>query len=362
MSPIRFCYLILVSIFLCNSGTDAESASEMQQLSDLVQKRIHSIQNPKDCSTARKVACRLDERRGYGCQVHQIVFCLIAAYATERTLVMGLNESIWTGFQWNETFLPLSDTCLNYHGATHGNWSTTASDVQVLHIPRISLIKPTPEFTPLAIPADLAPQLSRLHPDPAAWWIGQFVQYVLRYQPATQEMIDRVMTDLQISSGPIVGVHVRRTDKISEAEFHDLPEYMAVVKDYYNRKSNNGSEKVKPRIFLASDEPTVIAEAMANYPEYEVINNANGTKSAAFKTRYTKDSLYGAIVDTHILSRTDYMVCTFSSNVGRLAYVMKMVNSPETALDYTSLDKSFYFAGSKVGREIVKMPTYPDIH
>jgi glycoprotein 6-alpha-L-fucosyltransferase len=35
---------------------------------------------------------------------------------------------------------------------------------------------------------------------------------------------------------PIVGVHVRRTDKIgTEAAFHPLSEYMQFVEDYYDR-------------------------------------------------------------------------------------------------------------------------------
>lgn len=40
----------------------------------------------------------------------------------------------------------------------------------------------------------------------------------------------------------------------------------------------------------------------------------------AANSRFTKSSLYGIILDIHLLSRSDFLVCTFSSNVCRLAY------------------------------------------
>jgi glycoprotein 6-alpha-L-fucosyltransferase len=34
---------------------------EAQDLSDLVQKRLHNLQNPTDCATARKLVCNLNK-------------------------------------------------------------------------------------------------------------------------------------------------------------------------------------------------------------------------------------------------------------------------------------------------------------
>ena len=34
---------------------------EAKDLSDLVQKRLHALQNPKDCSSAKKLICKLNK-------------------------------------------------------------------------------------------------------------------------------------------------------------------------------------------------------------------------------------------------------------------------------------------------------------
>ena len=53
---------------------------------------------------------------------------------------------------------------------------------------------------------------------------------------------------------PIVGVHVRRTDKVgTEAAFHGIEEYMSAVEDYYNQLESVQSVEVR-RVFLASDD------------------------------------------------------------------------------------------------------------
>jgi Alpha-(1,6)-fucosyltransferase N- and catalytic domains len=42
-------------------GHDAWRAAESRSLSDLVQKRLHALQNPADCSKARKLICNLNK-------------------------------------------------------------------------------------------------------------------------------------------------------------------------------------------------------------------------------------------------------------------------------------------------------------
>jgi glycoprotein 6-alpha-L-fucosyltransferase len=56
-------------------------------------------------------------------------------------------------------------------------------------------------------------------------------------------------------------VHIRRTDKVgTEAAFHPLEEYMAAVDEYYSLLEMK--QKVdRRRVYLASDDPKVIAEA-----------------------------------------------------------------------------------------------------
>ena len=56
-------------------------------------------------------------------------------------------------------------------------------------------------------------------------------------------------------------VHVRRTDKIyGEASFHGIEEYMHWVDHFYQRLATN-EEVDKRRVFLASDDPSVLPTA-----------------------------------------------------------------------------------------------------
>ena len=56
-------------------------------------------------------------------------------------------------------------------------------------------------------------------------------------------------------------MHVRRTDKVgTEAAYHSIDEYMTHVEDYYSALKLRQPDVVK-RVYLASDDPTVITEA-----------------------------------------------------------------------------------------------------
>lgn len=51
------------------------------------------------------------------------------------------------------------------------------------------------------------------------------------------------------------------------------------------------------------------------FPDFTFIGDTNIARTAAVATRYTDASLKGIIADVHFLSLTDYLVCTFSSQV-----------------------------------------------
>ena len=108
---------------------------------------------------------------------------------------------------------------------------------------------------------------------------------------------------------------MRRTDKVgTEAAFHNIDEYMNAVDEYYDQLELK--EHVdKRRIYLATDDPKVITDAKEKYTHYEVLGDPVISKTAAVSSRYTDTSLKGIILDIHMLSMSDYLVCTFSSQV-----------------------------------------------
>ena len=51
------------------------------------------------------------------------------------------------------------------------------------------------------------------------------------------------------------------------------------------------------------------------YPDYDFITDNDISKSASPSKRYSEESLRGVIIDIELLSQTDFLVCTFSSQV-----------------------------------------------
>ncbi|KAG4070622.1 hypothetical protein HA402_013542 [Bradysia odoriphaga] len=336
-------------------GYEAWRYKEASALSDLVQRRLHYLQNPEDCGKAQKLVCRLNKGCGYGCQLHHVVYCFIMAYATERTLILKSKGWRYHKAGWEEVFKPISDTCLTSEGSSHASWSSHIQNTQVVDLPIIDSLNPRPPYLPLAIPEDLAPRLKRLHGDPITWWVGQFLKYLLRLQPETQNMLDTARQKLGFKK-PIVGVHVRRTDKVgTEASLHSIEEYMTWVEDYFNKLELSQSVD-RRRVFLASDDPKVIEEARKKYPKYDIIGDPDVARMAAVSTRYTDSSLNGIIMDIHLLSLCDYLVCTFSSQVCRVAYEIMQAMYPDASDRFKSLDDIYYYGGQNAHNREAVLP------
>jgi len=325
-----------------HDGYQAWREREAVDLSGLVQDRLTALQNPEDCSSARKLLCNLNKGCGYGCQIHHAVYCFITAYGTKRTMILNSKGWRYNKKGYQEVFQPVSDTCTIAEGSKV-NWPGS-ENTQVVELPIVDSVNPRPPFLPPSVPQDLVHRISRLHGDPIVWWLGQFLKYMLRPQPHLQEMLDNTVSNTGFK-GPIVGIHVRRTDKVgTEAAFHSVEEYMTHVEEWFNMYQLN--HKIdKKRVFVASDDPKVLAECRKKFSEYEFIGDQEVAKSAAVSSRYTDSSLRGVIQDIHLLSLSDYLVCTFSSQVCRIAYEIMQSRVPDASDRFKSLDDIFYFGG-----------------
>ncbi|XP_064116313.1 alpha-(1,6)-fucosyltransferase-like [Macrobrachium nipponense] len=338
-------------------GLGSWREQEASDLSNLVQKRLHALQHPPDCPKAKKLVCNLNKGCGYGCQIHHVVYCFIVAYGTKRTLILKSRGWRYNNAGWEDVFHPLSETCTDPSGYSHSHWPGS-NETQVVDLPIIDTLSQRPPYLPLAIPQDISERLIRLHGDPAAWWVGQFLKYLLKLQPKTQEMLD-TMSDTLGFQKPIVGVHVRRTDKVgTEAAYHSIDEYMGHVEEYYTALKLQQPDVVK-RVYLASDDPSVITEAQKKFPDYTFIGDPNIAKTAAVATRYTDASLKGIIADIHFLSLTDYLVCTFSSQVCRIAYEIMQSLHPDASHYYRSLDDVYYYGGQNAHNQRARFSHTP---
>ena len=306
---------------------------EHAHLSDLVQKRLFALQNPENCSTARKLYCKMEEGCGFGCELHYIVNCLVIAYGTERTLLLDSRHWSYISDQSNgfeEVFMPLSETCvlddidLQPHSIQKWPGEKDAEIIlpQTIYWRKCSVPawggpckenKFSPDFYPPAIPEDLADRIIRLHGDPRLWWWSQFLKYIWRPQKNTRLLLNVIEKDRDRSAS-MVGIHIRRNDKLieHESDFHEVEEYMKYVKEYFQQiEIQYGYKSFRKQVYVASDDPSVFNECRTRFPEYEFLGDESRARSAALSSRYNLDSLQKVISDIHMLSSSDLLFVLF---------------------------------------------------
>ncbi|KAF0989411.1 hypothetical protein HZS_6847 [Henneguya salminicola] len=267
-----------------------------QKLTEFVENVIVYNQNPPNCATDSVFSCKASKSCGFACQIHHLLFCLTVGLAHGKPVIVEDNS--WHDFKSiTDVFLPLSQTC------------DKNKNVKITQIPIIEAFQTKP-FLPTAVPLEIYENILNFHTSPFLWWIGQLTKYILRFQPKTTEYISRRQNLVH----PIVGVHIRRTDKIGvEANLYQLEEYMFWVELYFKKLEIKG-DKFKRRVYLATDEPKLGELLKESYSNYEFIHNEDFSISAN-TNRASQEGTYGILSDTYYLSLTDYLVCTFSSQV-----------------------------------------------
>ncbi|KAF5294264.1 hypothetical protein FQR65_LT10850 [Abscondita terminalis] len=314
---------------------------EISVLSDIVQKRLSYLQNPVNCKSAKKLLCEINYKCGFGCQIHHLVSCLILAYGIQRTLILRSTKWQYHKEGWSEIFKPISLTCTETYNAKVAKWPG-ANNVPVISIPTTWNIIPRSNYLPLAVPEDLAYRLETVHGNPFVWWVGQILKYIWKPQDITMSHIKQKFEEIKIQN-PYVGIHIRRTDKIgTEAAFHAVEEYMSKVEEYYNQIENNRNI-AKRRVYIATDDINAIKEAKKKYSHYEIMYNPDVPKFPKKDFLHKNDNIFTVITDIHILSHSDYLVCTFSSNICRLAYELMQNNYVDAANRSASLDDVYFY-------------------
>ncbi|CAF1129035.1 unnamed protein product [Rotaria sordida] len=319
---------------------------EHESLSKLMQARLNVLQNPsKSCQDVKRVTCNINKGCGYGCEIHHAMHCFHIAYALGRPMILFSDGWRYNPGGFDQVFQPLSRNCTKASATSASSWGNYDT-ADVVEIPLIDNIYPRKDFMPMAIPEDISERLIRLHGNPFVWFTGQLIKYFLRPQEWLSEFIEKKYHSINFQT-PIVGIHVRRTDKVgSEAAFHDISEYMKHVEDYYIiYQYQNPNLKFTKRVFLATDEPSVFSDARSKYPDYIFYGDRAIAQSAQLHTRYGTESLKGVLLDVHFLSLCDYLVCTFSSQICRVAYEVMQQRVVDGAWRVQPLDDVYYFGG-----------------
>lgn len=350
-------YNMIIDFDIMEKRDNEWREQQLKSLANFVQKKIYDLQNPSDCKNTKKLVCDINKSCGFGCQMHHSAHCLVAAMALNRTLILKTDgwRTSSGNTVWNKVFKPLSDKCLDSNGYNKTFWGQNKFDsYQVITFPIIDFIDPKPQFLPLVIPQQISSQLIALSGEPFIWFIGQVLKYIMRPSERMTAYIDEFKRKNKFNH-PIVGIHVRRTDKIgSEAKFHSIDEYMYYVDDYYKKldfknERNSIDKKVDRLVYLATDEPNVWRTEITKYKKegYIFTGDISLSESADPSIRHGFESLHNVIVDIILLSECDYIVCTFSSQICRLAFELMQTQHSNIDLSnaFYSLDDIYYFGG-----------------
>jgi len=94
------------------------------------------------------------------------------------------------------------------------------------------------------------------------WWHAQLIKYTVRPNKRTMKIVEKEMRKVFPPYGyiphPIISMYVRHGDKFTEATEHPFHEYMALVNTFTQEHPEITN------IYLGSDDPAVINEALTN--------------------------------------------------------------------------------------------------
>lgn len=342
-------------------GAEKWREAALATISAKIQSQLDRLQNPNDCTSARSLICHLNKGCGFGCQLHHVTYCFIVAYGTNRTLILLHDGRDWnySGKGWTAAFLPISRCKHADVSKDEGNeeeWSSVAMSARsrVVKLPIIDGLHGRPPFLPLAFPEFLASDLLKLHSNPPVFFISQFLRYLMRPNDELAKRITEAASKVPFNKGPVVGLQIRRTDKVgTEAAFHALPEYMKWTEYWFQIEEYRIGRSIQRRIYIATDDPSVFAEAKEKYSNYEVYGDVAIADSAQTRKRYSSDSLFGVIVDIEMLARCTYLVCTFSSQVCRMGYELMQIRVGDAGNRFHSLDDLYYYGGQLAHEQVV---------
>ncbi|XP_022664901.1 alpha-(1,6)-fucosyltransferase-like [Varroa jacobsoni] len=314
--------------FMVRTGLARKSREALYKLKLKVQTAIQQRQ-AYPCS--RTVKCKLTNPYGFASGIHDVLWCLIKGFQDNKRVVLDTKDWHYlnANFTWNESFRPLDES-----DSSKENCSNLADD------PTMPGPNGQARLSIHTIPVDVAETLVRYHQEPYAWWFGQFIGYILRPSSLTEELVQQAKQLLGFKS-PIVGLQIRRTDKFSEAAYHEVEEYMEHAEEYYRSLGAN----IPKRVFVATDEPQVLDDLRENFPDFVFISNVRSAELANdLDTRDYPASLQGLIIDLFLLAQTDKLVCTLSSGVCRIAYELMQARRTDATDQLVSLDVSYFYA------------------
>eukprot|EP00667_Euglena_gracilis_P008800 EG_transcript_8926 len=311
--------------------------------------QVRRLQQPASCRHARYLGCHIALRAcGFTCQMHTLADCMTSALLSNRTAVVVPPElyvyGLECGSAWECFLQPLSSCNWYAENTTINDWHNWAMDSD--H-----------QFTmyyawgedPYRVPPALADRLEAAAfrnltfvPTAPCLLTGVLLKWALRPNDRLQQVIQRRWQGLGLTSTLAdVGMHVRRTDKVTENEArqYDLRYYMMHVDHFVGPTTYHHASygrRYDKHVFVMTD--SSIASEVELFPEY------NFTVALPTEGRWDRESLDFFLADVLYLARLPYFIGTLSSQGSRLVAELRAAGptGADSFRTMASLDAGYY--------------------
>uniref|UniRef100_A0A1I8AZ75 SH3 domain-containing protein n=1 Tax=Meloidogyne hapla TaxID=6305 RepID=A0A1I8AZ75_MELHA len=231
-----------------------------------------------------------------------------------------------------------------------------ADRIVFLHtrIEMLSLLKRELPHAPEVAPTEIKNFLLENHSNPPVWFLGQLIKYAWKENENTTNETNKIVSRVPFECGPVVGIHVRLTDKSRETKLNQLDEYMKWVEFWFNVMGepqdfdqietliSNCTNRRK--LFIATDEPRhVLKEANDKWGnKYEIYHGKQDGKYGNNQddpNRISKEALIELLAEINILAKCQFVVCAFSSNHPLFMlklFVFKLLSSLDNEMEATA--------------------------
>lgn len=386
-----FIFSLTPSLYVSTESSthiDIDDFSSLEKIQKRIWNQIEWHQEFGDCERKKILYCQpLHNFAGFGSMAHRYGACIQVAFALGRTFFIhqsqyahfgGLSqwllpESIRCGHLKREYYRPeevcdfRNEDCYLENGYEINNTYTLLK-----YSPEPAF--PAPRRIPGTVPGVIENALRKLNiADPKMWFAAQFLGYYLsRTNTRFKNIINRIQTKHFEQEIPLVAMHLRHGDKLLyEAKYIPENEFLNAADIYLNKTFSHIKKRT---IFVASDD-SLIYHKIKNVQrgDHNIIMLSKEHKQKGsdsyFQKKFPKIIIESILLDIYFLVHTDFTVCTFTSNICRLAYLLKLTVPPYNNIDsrIKSLgdgSMSYHFYGYSYGDEenyITSVRTNTDI-
>ncbi|CAG2172024.1 unnamed protein product, partial [Oppiella nova] len=170
-------------LFKNDSPSYNERDHKVQQLKLLIDSKITRLQNPINCSSAKKFVCNVDYKGGLGYIFQHYSYCFIAALRLNRTLIFTPSTQSFLTFYIKIFFRPLSHTCVDSDGDNSTTWDGMEVTIdKTVDYQVIDFWFGRSKYLTLHawIPTQISTELTSLSTQPFVLFMGFLLQYLMR--------------------------------------------------------------------------------------------------------------------------------------------------------------------------------------